>query len=65
MSRVSLSGEPPESLRRRGLSAAVEVLPGPGNHRVRDAGRQLASLFGAELRERLVERARIREEQRA
>jgi hypothetical protein len=59
------SKQPPESLRRRGITVAVELAPFPGDFRVRDAGSQLATLFGDELRQRLAARSATRNQEPA
>lgn len=54
----------PEALRRRGIRAATELAPHP-EFRVRNAGAQLARLFGDELQQRLARRAATRKENAA
>lgn len=44
--------QPPEQLRKRGITSAVEVAP-HADFRVRNAGQRLAVLFNHELQQRL------------
>jgi hypothetical protein len=44
--------QPPEALRKRGITGAVEVAP-HADFRIKNAGQRLALLFNSELQQRL------------